>query len=86
MSSFISSERTKHMTYPWPNVSLVTLREKQEKNNHQYILFHHELRIKNAIEHRHSYRQEQAGSQICPRIKGRGPKDHLSQSQLRRFQ
>lgn len=33
-----SQAKTENMTYPWPNVSLVTLGEKQENNNCQQLL------------------------------------------------
>lgn len=33
-----SQAKTENMTYPWPNVSLVALREKQENNNCQHLL------------------------------------------------
>lgn len=33
-----SQAKTENTTYPWPDVSLVTLGEKQEKNNCQQLL------------------------------------------------
>lgn len=35
---WICQAKTENMAYPWPNVSLVTLGEKQENNNCQQLL------------------------------------------------